>query len=227
MFSARLMSVLIAPSLLSADFSRLGGEVRALERAGAGWIHIDVMDGHFAPDLTMGPLTVRALRPLSGLPFDVHLMTSHPEKWIEPFAQAGASHLTAHIEALPRPGPALKKIRRLGLKAGLSLKPDTPAESLFPFMGSLDLVLVMTVEPGRGGQKFLSAQTPKIQSLKKQAMREKRPPLIAVDGGVTPLTAKQAAGADVLISGSYILQSGDYPRAISSLKAAARAGGRS
>ncbi len=213
------MPPLIAPSLLSSDFSRLGGEVRALEKAGADWIHFDVMDGHFVPDLTMGPLAVQPLRPLSRLPFDVHLMTSQPAKWIEPFARAGASHLTMHIEALPSPGEALRKIRRLGLKAGLSLKPDTPAECLFPFLGDLDLILVMAVEPGRGGQKFLPLAADKIKSFKKKARSQKRPPLVAVDGGITLETAKAAREADVLISGSYVFKSGDYARAISDLKA--------
>lgn len=209
-------SFLIAPSLLSSDFSRLGEEIRAVEKAGADWIHIDVMDGHFVPDLTLGPPVVKKLRSVTSLPFDVHLMISHPENFIEPFAQAGADYLTIHVEAVSKPLEIIKHIKSLNMKAGISLRPSTPVEALQPFLTDVDLVLVMTVEPGKGGQAFLREQADKVRRLREMV---KTPfPLIAVDGGITEKTAKQVPLADVLVSGSYIFQSSDYAVAISKLR---------
>ena len=213
---------LIFPSLLSADFSRLGQELKALEKAGADGFHWDIMDSHFVPALTFGPCVVKALRPLSALPFDAHLMVSRPEALAEPFAQAGADGVTFHLEALPQPKKLLKKIKSLGAKAGLSINPNTPAERLFPFMEGLDRILLMTVEPGRAGQKFLKASAQKLKALKEKAKALKNPPLIAVDGGLNPQTAAMAQEADILISAGFIF-SGDYTERIAALR---RAGAR-
>ena len=212
------MAFLIAPSLLSSDFSKLGEEIKALEKAGADWIHLDIMDSHFVPNLTFGPLVVQSLRPLSSLPFDAHLMVSHPEQLIELFATAGVNSLTFHLEAVSDPQSLLKKIRELNMKAGISIKPKTPIEKIFPFLADLDLVLIMTVEPGKGGQSFLRNQVKKIQVLRKKILHLENPPLIEVDGGINPETAKWVHEADVLVSGNYILKSGNYPESIAKLK---------
>ena len=212
------MAVLIAPSLLSCDFSRLGEELKALEKAGADRIHLDIMDSHFVPSLSFGPAVVQALRPLSALPFDVHLMVSHPEKFIEPFALAGADSLTFHLEAEPQPQKLLRKIQRHGLKAGLSIKPKTPVSALFPFLGDLDLILIMTVEPGRGGQAFLKEPAGKIKALRDKFSPIKNPPSIQVDGGINPETVKWVLESDVLVSGNYILKSENYSKSIARLK---------
>ena len=212
---------LIAPSLLSSDFSKLGEEVRALEKAGADWIHFDIMDSHFVPDISFGPLVIQALRDFSSLPFDVHLMVSQPEKFIRPMALAGANSLSFHIEAAPSPQNLLKEVKKHGLKAGLSLKPESPIELLFPFLEDLDLVLVMTVEPGKSGQKFLKKPAEKVGLLRRKVMPLKNPPLIAVDGGINSQTAKWVSGADVLVSGHYIFKSrGDYSIPIAGLRKA-------
>ena len=209
---------LVAPSLLAADFSRLREEIQAVEKAGADEIHIDVMDGHFVPDLTLGPPVVKKIRPVTTLPFDVHLMVRKPENFITPFARAGANRLTFHIESVSDPLKVIRQIKSLNVKAGLTLRPSTPVEALLPFLKSVDLILVMTVEPGKGGQAFLTKQTEKIKILKNSADKLTRPPLIAVDGGITPETAKQAGSADMLISGSYIFNSPSYIEAVSRLK---------
>ena len=211
-------SFLVAPSLLSSDFSRLGEEIRAVEKAGADWIHIDVMDGHFVPNLTLGPPVIKKLRSVTSLPFDVHLMVSHPENFIQPFVQAGADYLTVHIEAVSNPLETLQHIKSLNVKAGISLRPATSVEALRPFLKSVDLVLVMTVEPGKGGQSFITKQADKVRLLREMVNSLSSPPLIAVDGGITDQTAKQVALADVLVSGSYIFQNPDYGVAISQLK---------
>ena len=213
-----MKSFLVAPSLLSSDFSRLGEEIRAVEKAGADWIHIDVMDSHFVPDLTLGPPVVRKLRPVTGLPFDVHLMVNHPENLLKPFARAGADYLTVHIEAVSKPLEILKHIQSLNMKAGVSLRPSTPVEALQPVLRAVDLILVMTVEPGKEGQAFLPNQADKVRWLRKAVRSFPSPPLISVDGGITNQTAKQVVGADVLVSGSYIFHSSDYVQAISQLK---------
>ena len=211
-------SFLVAPSLLSSDFSCLGEEIRAVEKAGADWIHIDVMDSHFVPDLTLGPPVVKKLRPVTNLPLDVHLMVSHPESLLKPFAQAGADYLTVHIEAVSKPLEILQHIKSLNMKAGISLRPSTPVEALQPVLRAVDLVLVMTVEPGKEGQTFLSDQADKVRWLRETVQSFSSPPLISVDGGITDQTAKQVRGTDVLVSGSYIFHGSDYAQAISRLK---------
>ena len=212
------MSFLIAPSLLSSDFSQLGEEVKAVEKAGADWIHWDIMDSHFVPNLTFGPPVLKALRALSALPFDVHLMTKKPENLLLPFAEAGANSITFHLEACQNPLDLIRRIKSFNLKAGLSVKPDTSIDKVFPFLESLDLVLIMTVEPGKGGQSFLKEQAEKVKILKDKINSFKKPPLIEVDGGITPETAKIVPQADVLVSGSYIFKSKDYSQSILNLK---------
>ena len=212
------MSFLIAPSLLSSDFSKLGEEVKALERAGADGIHFDIMDSHFVPQLTFGPILIQSLRPLSSLPFDVHLMVERVEHVIPAVAEAGAHSITFHLEAVKEPHNLLQKIRDLNIKAGLSLKPKTPIEKVFPFLEFLDLVLIMTVEPGQSGQMFLTEQAKKTEILRKKISSLKNPPLIAVDGGIDPETRKLVPQADILVSGNYIFQSEDYSSAIAQLK---------
>lgn len=212
------MSFLIAPSLLSSDFSKLGEEIKALEKAGADWIHWDIMDSHFVPSLTFGPPVIQSLRPLSSLVFDAHLMTSSPERLIEPLAKAGVNYITFHLEAVSDPHQLLKKIRTLNIKAGLSIKPKTPIESLFPFLEDLDLLLIMTVEPGQGGQTFLKEQGEKVKILKEKILSLKTPPLIEVDGGINPETAQWVKQADVLVSGNYIFKSKNYSASIAQLK---------
>jgi len=211
------MSFLIAPSLLSSDFSKLGDELKALEKAGADWIHFDIMDSHFVPDLTFGPAVLKSVRDLSPLLFDVHLMVSKPENLIEPFAKAGADLISFHLEASQNPLDLISEIKSQGVKAGLSIKPKTPIEAVFPFLESLDLVLIMTVEPGKGGQSFLTEQAKKVLALKKRISTLKQAPLVEVDGGINPETAQQVAEADVLVSGSYIFK-GDYRERILKLK---------
>ena len=212
------MAFLVAPSLLSADFSCLGKEIKAVEKAGADWIHWDVMDSHFVPNLTFGAPVLKKLRPLSSLPFDVHLMVSHPENHIEAFARAGADYLTFHIESHCDPLAAITAIKKQGMKAGISLKPATPLDSIKPFLSQVDLVLVMTVEPGKGGQDFLQTQAQKVKDLKKHIDGLNKPPLIEVDGGITKETLQWVSEADVLVSGTYIFKSGNYAGAIASLK---------
>lgn len=208
---------LVAPSILSADFAKLGEEIRNLERAGADWIHVDVMDGHFVPNLTIGAPVVKALRPTTNLPLDVHLMIDEPERYLEEFAKAGATYLTVHVEASEKVEETLKRIRELGMKPGISLRPGTPVDSIFPYLKFADLVLVMTVEPGFGGQSFMPDQVPKIGLIRKELLRQNHTLLIEVDGGVTDQTARTLTDADVLVAGSFIFKH-DYRSAIKSLK---------
>jgi ribulose-phosphate 3-epimerase len=201
---------LIAPSILSADFARLGEEVRAIDEAGADWIHIDVMDGHFVPNLTIGPGVVKALRPHSSKPFDVHLMISPVDNFLDAFAEAGADIITVHPEAGPHLHRTVQRIKALGKKAGVSLNPATPAKALDYVLEEIDLVLVMSVNPGFGGQKFISSQLRKIEAIAKRVAKENLDVLIEVDGGVDADTAPQAvnAGAHVLVAGTAAFRGG-------------------
>ncbi len=208
---------LVAPSILSADFSKLGEEIKALEKAGADWVHVDVMDGHFVPNLTIGAPVVKSLRPVTKLPLDVHLMIDDPEKYIEDFAKAGADYLTIHVEATKAVETTLKKIRELGMKPGITLRPATPVEHIFPYLPLVDLVLIMTVNPGFGGQSFMTDQVSKISRVRAELNRIGRTALIEVDGGVTNETAIQLKEADVLVAGSYVFK-GDYADRVSQLK---------
>ena len=212
--------ILVAPSLLACDFGRLAEEIRNVEEAGADWLHVDVMDGHFVPNLTMGPVVVEAIRRASHIPLDVHLMLDHPEQYIKPFADAGAHYLTVHVEAQGMRGEGalhqtLKTIRGAGAKAGLSLRPRTSADALQPFLTSLDLILVMTVEPGFGGQAFIPEAVPKIRQLRESYAGD-----LAVDGGINAQTGAvcREAGANVFVAGSYVFRAGSYRDAMQSLR---------
>ena len=205
-----MAGTLIAPSILSADFARLGEEVRAIDEAGADWIHIDVMDGHFVPNLTIGPGVVKALRPHSAKPFDVHLMISPVDPFLDAFADAGADTITVHPEAGPHLHRTVQRVKALGKKAGVSLNPATPAKALDYVLGDIDLVLVMTVNPGFGGQKFITSQLKKIEAIANRIAKENLDVLIEVDGGIDAETAPLAvsAGANVLVAGTAAFRGG-------------------
>ena len=201
---------LIAPSILSADFAKLGEEVRAIDEAGADWIHIDVMDGHFVPNLTIGPGVVKALRPHSAKPFDVHLMISPVDPFLDAFAEAGADIITVHPEAGPHLHRTVQRVKGLGKKAGVSLNPATPAKALDYVLEEIDLVLVMSVNPGFGGQKFITSQLRKIEAIANRIAKENLSAKIEVDGGIDPETAPLAvkAGANVLVAGTAAFRGG-------------------
>ena len=201
---------IIAPSILSADFARLGEEVRAIDEAGADWIHVDVMDGHFVPNLTIGPGVVKALRPHTEKPFDVHLMISPVDPFLDAFAEAGADIITVHPEAGPHLHRTIQRVKSLGKKAGVSLNPATPAKALDYVLEDVDLVLVMSVNPGFGGQKFISSQLRKIDAIANRVAKESLDVVVEVDGGIDPDTARQAvaAGATALVAGTAVFRGG-------------------
>ncbi len=207
--------IMIAPSILAADFSRLSQDIKRAEKAGADWVHIDVMDGHFVPNLTIGALVVKAIRKHTKLLIDSHLMIENPENYIEDFVKAGSDIITVHSEAVPEIRKLINKIKSYGIKAGVSIKPKTSISAVLGVLDVVDMVLVMTVEPGFGGQKFIPEMLPKIKSI-----REKFNGYIQVDGGINADTAKhaKAAGADVLVAGTYIFGAKNIKRAIESLK---------
>ena len=185
----------LAPSILSADFARLGSQIQEVEAAGADWIHVDVMDGHFVPNLTMGPAVVEACRRVTRLPLDVHLMVEEPSRFLEAFADAGADHLTIHIEACPHVHQVIQSIRAMGRRAGISLNPGTPPEAVREILPLVDIVLVMSVNPGYSGQQFIEAVLPKIQTLRRWIDEGRFATVIEVDGGIDAATAPLAAGA--------------------------------
>ena len=220
-----MTSPLISPSILSADFARLGEEVRAVDAAGADWIHVDVMDGHFVPNITIGPGVVKALRPHTAKPFDVHLMIAPVDPYLDAFAAAGADIITIHPEAGPHTHRTLQAIKALGKKAGVSLNPATPAKLLDYLIDEVDLVLVMSVNPGFGGQSFIASQLRKIAAIRKMIDQTGRPIHLEVDGGIDRTTARQCveAGADVLVAGTATFQGGPdrYAANIAALKESA------
>ncbi|MEC5267636.1 MULTISPECIES: ribulose-phosphate 3-epimerase [Heyndrickxia] len=212
--------VKIAPSILSANFAKLGEEIKDVEEGGADWIHIDVMDGHFVPNITMGPLVVGAVRPVTKLPLDVHLMIENPDQYLEAFAKAGADTISVHVEACRHLHRTIQEIRSLGVNPGVVLNPATPIEWIAPILGDVSLVLLMTVNPGFGGQAFIESVVPKIEKLYRLKEEQGLAFDIEVDGGIDPETAQKCkqAGATVLVAGSNIFKSKNRKQAIRALK---------
>lgn len=210
-----MQKILIAPSILSADFSRLGQEIKDVEKGGADWIHIDVMDGHFVPNITMGPIVVKSMRPVTKMPLDVHLMIKNPEKYVEPFVKAGSDIITFHIEAEEDPKEIIKLIKYFKKKVGVSIKPKTDLKSIDGILHMVDMVLVMTVEPGFSGQGFMAECLPKIEDLRKVFKKD-----IEVDGGMNAGTARDVIkhGANVIVAGTSIFGQSDYGEAIKKLR---------
>ncbi|MBX3129742.1 MAG: ribulose-phosphate 3-epimerase [Polyangiaceae bacterium] len=217
---------LLAPSILSADLSRLGEEIRDVEAAGADWVHVDVMDGRFVPNITLGPLMVEAARRVTTLPLDVHLMIVEPERYVEAFAAAGADVISVHVEASPHLQRTLATIRGLGKKAGVVLNPHTPESALDYVLEDVDLILVMSVNPGFGGQRFLTSSLRKLEALRERIEKSGSDIRLEVDGGVAPDTAEAVvrAGADVLVAGSAVFGASDRRRALRTLRDAAERG---
>ncbi len=209
--------VLVAPSILSADFSKLGDEIKAVEKAGADWLHIDVMDGHFVPNITIGPVVVKNIRPLTEIPFDVHLMIAEPEKYTVAFAEAGADFITVHAECNNHLYELVSEVKKKCM-AGVAINPSTPLHSVENVIDNIDLLLIMTVNPGFGGQKFMSSVLPKIEEARE--MIGSKDIYLQVDGGINPenVAAVKEVGADVIVAGSAVFGSGDYEKAIKSLK---------
>lgn len=212
--------VKIAPSILSADFSKLGEEILDVEKGGADYIHVDVMDGHFVPNITIGPLIVEAIRPVTKLPLDVHLMIENPDQYIEAFAKAGADYITVHVEACKHLHRTISFIKSFGVKAGVVLNPATPVEMIQHIIEDVDMVLLMTVNPGFGGQAFIPSVLPKITQVKELAAAKNHQLEIEIDGGVNEKTAKLCieAGATVLVAGSAVYNQQDRAKAIAALK---------
>lgn len=210
----------IAPSILSADFSRLGDDIKAVEEAGADYIHVDVMDGHFVPNITIGPLVVQAIRPVTKLPLDVHLMIENPDRYIEEFAKAGADIISVHVEASPHLHRTVQLIKQQGVKAGVVINPATPVDSIKHIIQDVDLVLLMTVNPGFGGQAFIESIVPKIKEVSDLVQTQGLNVEIEVDGGVNPETARLCveAGANVLVAGSAIYGKKDLKDAIKAIR---------
>lgn len=214
---------LIAPSILSADGGRLGEEIIAVEKAGADWIHVDVMDGHFVPNITMGPAIISALRKTTKLPFDVHLMINNPDSYIESFAAAGADYITVHVEATRHLHRTIELIKKAGKKAGVSLNPATSLSLIEDILPDLDLLLIMSVNPGFGGQKFIKSSLSKIKRASGMIAKLPQKPMLEVDGGVNlaNISTIARAGADVLVAGAAVFGTTDYAQTIAALKAAA------
>ncbi|SHR16987.1 Ribulose-phosphate 3-epimerase [Mycobacteroides abscessus subsp. abscessus] len=212
--------VKVAPSILSADFSKLGEEIKDVERGGADYIHVDVMDGHFVPNITIGPLIVEAIRPITKLPLDVHLMIENPDQYIEAFANAGADYLTVHVEACKHLHRTIHYIKSFGVKAGVVLNPATPVQTIEHVIDDIDMVLLMTVNPGFGGQKFIEQVLPKIRQVKELVDKKELSVEIEVDGGVNEETARKCveAGANVLVAGSAIYNERDRKKAIEKIR---------
>lgn len=214
--------VKIAPSILSADFAKLGAEIQEVEAAGADWIHVDVMDGHFVPNITIGPLVVEAIRPVTKLPLDVHLMIENAEQYVETFAKAGADYITVHVEASPHLHRTIQMIRNAGAKPGVVLNPHTPIEAILPILSEVDLVLFMTVNPGFGGQAFIPEVLEKVAALRAIIDEKGYDIDIEIDGGINEETIQEAvrAGANVFVAGSAIFNKEDRAKALQGIRAA-------